>query len=114
MANRFDNDGFFSALNAARLSRQKTWKDVAEEAGINASTLTRMGQGANPDVNGLTALLNWSHLKMEMFIKNADVGEPEPIARITAMLRADPKLTTDKAKLMEDIVVNTYNRLKEG
>lgn len=114
MTDRFDNEAFFAALNTARLSRQKTWKEVAAEAGINASTLTRMGQGAKPDVNGLAALLAWSHLKAEMFIKGADAAEPEPIARITALLRADPKLTSDKAKLMEDIVVSTYNRLKDS
>lgn len=114
MTARFDNEAFFAALNAARLSRQKTWKEVAAEAGVNASTLTRMGQGAKPDVNGLASLLAWSKLKAEMFINGAETAEPEPIARITALLRADPKLSADKAKLMEDIVVSTYNRLKDG
>jgi transcriptional regulator with XRE-family HTH domain len=113
MTDRFDSEAFYAALNAARLSRQKTWKDVAEEAGVNASTLTRMGQGSSPDVNGLAALLAWSHLKAEMFIKGAEAGESEPIARITALLRADPKLSGDKAKLIEDIVVSTYNRIKD-
>ena len=113
MADKFDNEAFYAALNASRLSRQKTWKEVAAEADVNASTLTRMGQGAKPDVNGLAALLAWSNLKAEMFIRGADRGEAEPIARITALLRADPKLTGDKAKLIEDIVVSTYNRLKD-
>jgi transcriptional regulator with XRE-family HTH domain len=89
-----------------------TWKDVAGEAGVNASTLTRIGQGANPDVDGLAALLRWSKLKAENFIKNGDAGEPESIAQITALLRADPKLTTANAQLIESIVVNTYNQLK--
>ena len=57
MAENFDNEAFYAALNAVRLSRQMTWKDVAEETGVNASTLSRIGQGANPDVNGLAALL---------------------------------------------------------
>jgi len=75
----FDTDAFYSALNATRLSQQKTWKDVAEEAGVNASTLSRIGQGAKPDVNGLAALLQWSSVN---------------------------------AKLMEEIVLSTYNKLK--
>ena len=36
MTDRFDSEAFYAALNAARLSRQKTWKEVAEEAGVAA------------------------------------------------------------------------------
>lgn len=112
MTNRFDSDAFYAALNAARLSRQKTWKEVAEEAGVNASTLSRIGQGAKPDVNGLAALLAWSNLKAEMFIHGAGQREAEPIAKITALLRADPKLTPTNAKLIEEIVISTYEKLR--
>lgn len=109
---RFDSDAFYAALNAARLSRQKTWKDVAEEAGVNASTLSRIGQGAKPDVNGLAALLSWAGLKAESFIRGAAKKKSEPLAEITALLRADPKLSKQNAKLMEEIVMSTYNKLR--
>ena len=112
MTDRFDSNAFYAALNAARLSRQKTWKEVAEEAGVNASTLSRIGQGAKPDVNGLAALLAWSNLKAEMFIRGTDQHEPEPIAKITALLRADPKLSPTNAKLIEEIVISTYQKLR--
>jgi len=112
MEDLFDSEAFYSALNATRLSKQLTWKELADEAGVNASTLTRMGQGAKPDVNGLAALLRWSNLKAEQFIRGSNEGEAEPISKITALLRADPKLTPDNAKLIEDIVVATYNRLR--
>ncbi len=114
MSDLFDNEAFYTALNAARLNRQKTWKEVAQETNVNASTLTRIGQGANPDVNGLAALLDWANLKAEMFIRSSNNQEAEPIAKITALLRADPRLKPDHAKLMEDIVVSTYNRLKDS
>lgn len=113
MEDRFDGEAFYASLNAVRLSRQKTWKDVAQETGVNASTLTRMGQGANPDVNGLAALLEWANLKAEMFIRGPNNEEPEPIAKITALLRADPHLSAKNASLIEDIVITTYNRLKD-
>ena len=112
MAENFDTEAFYAALNAARLSRQKTWKDVAQETGVAASTLSRMGQGAKPDVNGLAALLKWSNLKAEMFIRGASKKEAPTIAKLTALLRADPHLTPQNARLMEDIVVSTYNRLR--
>lgn len=112
MSNKFNNDAFYASLNAVRLTRRKTWKDVAAETGVNASTLTRIGQGANPDVNGLASLLDWADLKAEMFIKGSDDEDTEPIAKITALLRADPQLSPDNAKLIENIVVTTYNQLK--
>ena len=85
---------------------------VAEEAGVAASTLSRIGHGAKPDVNGLAALLAWSNLKAESFIRGAKVDEPEPLAKITALLRADPHLTPQNAQLIEDIVVTTYSKLR--
>lgn len=111
---KFDANAFYAALNAERLSRQLTWKDVAEESGVQASTLSRMSNGAKPDVNGLAALLKWSKLKAEMFIPGAaDNGaEADPLAQITALLRADPNLSGPNAKLIEDIVISTYTRLK--
>lgn len=109
----FNSDAFYAALNSVRLSRQLNWKEVAEEAGVAASTLTRMGQGKKPDVNGLAALLKWSHLKAETFIRGgASKKKVEPLAEITALLRADPNLSKPSAKLIEDIVVTTYNKLK--
>lgn len=112
MAEHFDNEAFYAALNAARLSRQMTWRDVAEATGVASSTFSRMGQGASPDVNGLAALLKWSNLKAEMFIPGIGKRDAAPIAKITALLRADPDLSPRNAKLMEEIVVTTYSRLK--
>jgi transcriptional regulator with XRE-family HTH domain len=109
---RFDSDAFYAALNAARLSRQKNWKEVAEEAGVNASTLTRIGQGAKPDVNGLASLLSWANLKAEAFIRGSNNKKPEPLSEITALLRADPHLSKQNAKLIEDIVLSTYSKLR--
>lgn len=108
----FDNDAFYAALNATRLSRQMTWKEVAERTGVAASTLSRIGQGARTDLNGLAALLKWSNLKAETFIRDANQDKAEPIAQITALLRADPCLSKQNAKVIEDIVVSTYKQLR--
>ena len=91
MTDHFDSEAFYAALNAARLGRQMTWKEVAEEAGVNASTLSRIGQGAKPDVNGLAALLTWSNLKAEMFIPRAAQPEAIPLPSIPASVSRGPK-----------------------
>src|SRR5262245_56678893 len=114
MADRFDNEAFYAALNSVRLSRQMTWKDVTQAVRVDATKLKHIGRGANPDVDGLAALLAWSKLKAEMFIRGADKGEAEPLAKITALLRADPQLTKQNAKLIESILFDTYNNLRGG
>jgi hypothetical protein len=60
---------------------------------VNASTLSRIGQGAKPDVNGLASLLSWAGLKAESFIRGDSKKKSEPLAEILALLRADPRLS---------------------
>ena len=109
----FDNEAFFDALNAERLSRTMTWKEVAEEAGIAASTLTRMGDGKNPDVNGLAALLSWSGLKAEDFIREPDKDNSENFSQAVALLRAVPDLDKSQLDVLVNILQSTYTTLKE-
>ena len=112
MAVSFDNEAFFSALNAERLSRQMTWKEVAQEAGIQASTLTRMGDGKNPDVNGLAALLAWSGLKAERFIPSQSGDNAQNFAKAVALLRAVPDLEKEKLNVLINILNSTYDTLR--
>ena len=80
---------------------------------MTASTLSRISQGAKPDVNGLASLLAWSSLKAEDFIKGGSTHEADLLAKITALLRADPHLSPQNAKLMASIVTSTYGKLQE-
>lgn len=112
MAERFDCDAFYAALDAIRQAKGLAWKDVAAAARVNASTLTRIGKGKKPDVNGLAALLAWSNLKAETFIPESTSDTVEPIAQIAALIRMDPALSYNNARMMEDIIVTTYQRLK--
>ena len=68
MKGSFDNEKFYAALDASRVARGLTWKQVATESGVSASTLTRMAQGKRPDVDGLAALLGWSGLRADSFL----------------------------------------------
>jgi transcriptional regulator with XRE-family HTH domain len=112
MAHRFNVAAFYAALDAVRDARGLTWKHVAGESGVNASTLTRMGQGKKPDVDGLSALLVWSNLKAEMFIADSANQKIEPLAEITRIIRMDRTLSHNNARIVEDIFKSTYNRLK--
>ena len=111
----FDTEAFFAALDAARETKGRTWKQVAAESGVSASTLTRMAQGKRPDVDGLAALLKWSGLKAEDYLKGrpAASGKPETLAVISNLLRADRKLGKESAAALEDIIRVAYKRLAQ-
>lgn len=110
----FNVESFYAAIDSQRQSKKLTWKQVAEQSGISASTLTRMAQGRRPDVDSLAALLAWSGLKAEFFVQGSkDQTESEPLAQITAYLRADPHLTPEGAAALEAIVKAGYERLRK-
>lgn len=113
MPTPFDSEAFFSALNATRLSRRLTWKEVAQQSGVQASTFSRMSDGKNPDVNGLAALLAWSGLKAENFMPKLN-GEPASgLAQAVAHLRADPNLKDKESEVLVNILNAAYETLKE-
>ena len=110
----FDTAGFFQALEAERASRGLTWKKVADEAHVSASTLTRMGQGARPDVDGLASLSSWSGLDPRSFFLTdmPSKDQPEPLAAITTYLRGDPNLSKESSRMLLEIIKTAYEQLR--
>ena len=113
MKGQFDSEAFYEALNSQRIAKQLTWKDVAEQSGISASTLTRMAQGKRPDVDGLAALLSWSGLNADDFIEKPRSVKTEALAQMTAILRADPRLSAAGKKTLESVLRATYEGLRK-
>jgi transcriptional regulator with XRE-family HTH domain len=110
----FDAEGFYAALDAQRQARKLTWKHVAGESGVSASTLTRMAQGKRPDVDGLAALAAWSGLDTNDFVRSELKPErPEPLAMISTYLRSDPHLTDEAATALDELIKATYERLRK-
>jgi len=112
----FDASGFFSALDAQRIAKKLTWKVVANQSGVSASTLTRMAQGKRPDVDSLAALVAWAGLNADDFIRESEDGEKtraEPLAMISSYLHADRNLTEEGATALEELVKATYERLRK-
>ncbi|TAL07970.1 MAG: XRE family transcriptional regulator [Chloroflexota bacterium] len=110
--NRFDTEAFFAALDAQRTAQRLTWKDVAGRTGLSASTLTRIGQGRRPDVDGLASLLAWSGLEAESFIPGNGRSRPATLAAISTSLRSDPLLSPQSAETLERIVAAAYEQLR--
>ena len=112
----FDASAFFSALDSQRIGKKLNWKEVATQSGVSASTLTRMAQGKRPDVDSLAALVAWSGLNADDYIRDKEKtgDQPETLAMISTYLRADPHLTQEAAIALEEVVKATYERLRKG
>lgn len=106
----FDTPAFVAAIDAQRQSRSLNWRQVADEAGISASTLTRMLQGRRPDVDGLAALLSWSGLSGNDYLRGQP-GQADTLAKISTFLRNDPKLTPQAASALERIIAAAYEEM---
>jgi transcriptional regulator with XRE-family HTH domain len=110
----FDAGAFYEALDGARRARNLTWKQVAGESGVSASTLTRMAQGKRPDVDGLAALAAWSGLNTDDYVRSVEAKpEPEPLAKISTYLRSDKNLSPEAATALDELVKATYERLRK-
>lgn len=55
----FDPDALYVALDRRRRHERLLWRDIADQAGVSPSTLTRLGHGASPDARGLVRLMAW-------------------------------------------------------
>ena len=110
---RFDAEAFFSALDAERRSRRQTWKGVAEEARVSASTLTRMAQGRRPDVDSMAALIAWSGLSADAFVRDIQAAPgPSSLSVISTSLKRDPHLTPEAAEALDELMKATYERMR--
>ena len=111
----FDGDKFFAALESERSLRGKSWKKVADEDKISASTLTRISQGRRPDVESFGALCFWAGVDgNEFFVTDEIKVFAEPMTKISTYLRADPNLSPGGATAMEAIIRAAYDGLKKG
>lgn len=111
----FDGDAFYRALESAVGSRGTTWKQVAIETGVSASTLTRMAQGRRPDAASLAALSAWAGLNPSDFVDAPYKQRRSPaIAQISALLRTDPNLDAQSAEAVEAIVKAAYERMRKA
>ena len=103
--------GFHAVLNAQRITKGLTWKQVTEQTGISRPTLHRIKHGGTMSFGTLMALLAWSGLDAAHFRPGA---EPmEPLAQAIAILRSDPTLSQADAEKVGAILTVTYEQLRK-
>lgn len=110
----FDAAAFYRSLDSTRAARELNWKQVAEKSGVSASTLTRISQGKRPDVDSMAALVAWSGLSADDFVKGARRQPTEALSQITSLLSADARLSVESRDVMIGMVTAAYQRMAKA
>jgi transcriptional regulator with XRE-family HTH domain len=110
-----DVGALYAALDAKRKALNTSWREVARELGVSASTFSRMAQGRRPDVDTFATLLRWLGMPAEPFMRStggatAGAGE-EPVAMVSSYLRSARTISPEDAEALEEIFRAAYRRL---
>jgi transcriptional regulator with XRE-family HTH domain len=107
---RLDVAALYVTLDSERQQRGLSWRQLAHEAGVGASTLSRMAQGNRPDVDSFVALVQWLGMPAEQFMRGGATGDTGgrqatgSAQAVASLLRADKNLDPDSAAAIDDIL----------
>jgi transcriptional regulator with XRE-family HTH domain len=111
----FDADAFYQTLDGERRSRGLNWKEVATEARVSQSTLTRLGQGKRPDVDSFARLVAWGGFAADQFVvmpKMQQIGGF--LTTLPTALRSDPNLDDKGVHALETIIRAAYDQFRQS
>lgn len=106
-------------IRRKRDTERLSLRAVAKQTQVSASTLSRIENGTGiPDTPTLARLARWLNIPFERIVTGATSKEPpiiyypqESIPDIVAAhLRADPNLTPELARALEDLFRVAYNQ----
>jgi transcriptional regulator with XRE-family HTH domain len=116
---RVDVTALHGALDRARASKDLSWRELARQIGVSASTMSRLAQGQNPDINAFARMVRWLNVQAEAFIVedgrpvNAPgEEEPELVAQLAPLLRARKDLGERDVQLLEDLISSVVRRFR--
>lgn len=111
-----DVEALYAALDTRRRAKETSWREIATEIGVSASTLTRMAQGASPDVEGFGKMIRWLGTSADEFIAGSrkSMKKPEDLLVVVSRhLRASKELDPQSAKALENIIEAAYKQVKD-
>lgn len=110
-----DVRALYAALDAARQNKDMSWRQLAKEIGVSASTISRMANGLKPDVTAFAAMTTWLQLPAEHFYIGAGellAEEPDLVAQLVPLLRARKDLNTGDVAYLEEIIGAAARRFR--
>jgi transcriptional regulator with XRE-family HTH domain len=112
-----DVEALYAALDVKRRAETLSWRDAAAAIGVSASTLTRMAQGASPDVEGFGKMVRWLGVSADEFIAQPKARtqkkQEELLVVVSRHLRASKELDVKSAKALEGIIEAAYKQMKD-
>jgi transcriptional regulator with XRE-family HTH domain len=106
MGGGLDVGALHGALEAERRSREISWRQLAREAGVSPSTLTRLGNGYRPDVDAFAKLVRWLGVSAERFFisEESEARQPGLVTELAPLLRARRDLSVQDVAYLEDLI----------
>jgi transcriptional regulator with XRE-family HTH domain len=110
-----------SAVKRRREELGLSLRDVADETGVSASTLSRIENGTGkPDADNIARLASWLDMPIERVMHQGHRGsDPKPVVYyphestpeiVEAHLRADKHLTPETAKALSELFRVAYTQ----
>lgn len=107
-----------SALDKAREGRGLSWRQLAKEIGVSASTISRMANDMKPDLTAFAAMTTWLKMPAEDFYigSAAEMSDEQPdlVAQLVPLLRARKDLSKDDVEYLEDVIAAAARRFRAG
>jgi transcriptional regulator with XRE-family HTH domain len=111
MQTTVDVVGLYAALDAAREGRGWSWRQLARELGLSASTMSRLANGQKPDVDAFAAMVSWLGADANKFIitdaqhrEGTEQDEPDLVAELAPLLRARRDLEDKDVDHLQELI----------
>lgn len=110
-------DALVAALDAQRRARNLSWRQLAADASVSPSLLSRMRNNQKPDSDGLATLVNWLGVPAEMFFQASDDVEetsatPELETQLAPLLRARRDFSEAELAFLENVIESSIRLVK--
>jgi transcriptional regulator with XRE-family HTH domain len=117
MSGRIDTARLREALDGQRRARNLSWRQVAGEANVSPSLLSRMSNGHRPDLDGFIALVQWLGSPAEDFMVQPgdpiqDHSQPALEAQMGPLLRARSDFNETEQNYLLEIMEATIRRIR--
>ena len=115
-----------SAIRRRREQQGMSLRDLADETGVSASTLSRIENGTGkPDADNIARLAAWLDMPIERVMHHGPraAGDPKPVVYyphestpeiVEAHLRADKHLSPQTAKALSELFRVAYAQFSDS
>jgi transcriptional regulator with XRE-family HTH domain len=115
-----------SAVRRRREQQSLSLRDVADQTGVSASTLSRIENGTGkPDADNIARLASWLDMPIERVMHHGQrsPSDPKPVVYyphestpeiVEAHLRADRQLSPETAKALSELFRVAYKQFSQA